>query len=173
MCAKAFLQQLLQKVIYCLWRLNNGDCMNYRIIQKGNPIKPDDPPKFYMGPVYGTTIELKEMAQKIAVRSYMSEGNTLSVLTTLLQLIPEEMKVGHIVSLGSFGRFRLIPSTEGVYNVKDFSTRNLRRLRVSFLPSPEMRDEVAKTKFEPMRVYKGQIIEQVEDPDIEPEESAD
>jgi predicted histone-like DNA-binding protein len=130
--------------------------MQYRLLQKRNPTKPDETQMFYMNPVYGSTMNLKEVAKKIAVRSSLTYGNTLNVLENMVLVVPELMMEGHIVSLGSFGRFRLIPSSEGIVDSKDFSVQDVRRLRVSFKPDKEVRKALADIKYEPMRVYKEQ-----------------
>jgi predicted histone-like DNA-binding protein len=147
--------------------------MQYVIVQKKNPLKPDDPQKFYMGPVYGETYELEGIARHVAARSSMALGNTISILHTLVDVIPELMMMGHIVSLGTLGRFRLIPSCPGVDERKDFSTRNIRRLKVCFRPSTKMHKALADITYEEMYPYGQQTTAPVGEPVVEQEEIAD
>jgi predicted histone-like DNA-binding protein len=143
--------------------------VQYTSVQKKNPLKPDDPQKFYMQPVYGETYELEGIARHVAARSSMALGNTISILHTLVDVIPELMMMGHIVSLGTLGRFRLIPSCPGVEERKDFSSRNVRKRKVCFRPSTKMHKALLDTTFEEMYPYGQKAAV----PIVEPEENSD
>jgi predicted histone-like DNA-binding protein len=131
-----------------------GDTMKYQLVERKNPLKRDEPGKLYMSPVYGNTLELKDLARDVSAGNTFSYGTTLGVLQTLIDKIPVLLKQGSIISLGNFGRFRMIPSSEGVENAKDFTAKKVRKWNLCFTPTTEVKELLKATTFQKARTLK-------------------
>ena len=88
--------------------------VNFKAVPKKNPQLPAEPPKFYAHLVSTGDLTLRQLAKQIAARSTVSAADTLAVLESLLEVIPESLADGKIVRLGDFGSFSLTASSEGM-----------------------------------------------------------
>ena len=75
----------------------------YRVIQRFNPRKPNDPRKYYAQVITRGEINLRELADEIADISTVSTVDTIAVIESLIQLIPRHITKGEIVRIGDFG----------------------------------------------------------------------
>jgi predicted histone-like DNA-binding protein len=122
--------------------------MKYKVIEKSNPQKLDEPRKWYANPVKSGKITIKDLSKEIAGRSSLTRGDIENVLSNCLDELPTFLKLGMSVSLGEFGTFRLSLSSEGVDNKKDFSSNNIKSVKVIFTPSTELKKSLEDIHFE-------------------------
>lgn len=122
--------------------------MKYKLVQKGNPAKPDAAKKWYANPVKSGTITQKNLATQISGRSSLTSGDIANVLQNLVELLPQELIKGNSVQLGDFGTFRVSFSSDGAENEKDFTTDKIKGVKVLFTPSTDFKRILSEMKFE-------------------------
>ncbi|MDR1679507.1 MAG: HU family DNA-binding protein [Prevotellaceae bacterium] len=122
--------------------------MKYKLIQKVHPTQPDAPRKHYAIPVNAGKFTLRNLSEEIAARTSLSRGDIENVLTTLVETMPVMLKVGLSIKLGNFGTFRLNLASEGVDNADEFTTANIKGVKIIFTPSAEMKQSLKATPLE-------------------------
>ncbi|MCD4818441.1 MAG: HU family DNA-binding protein [Candidatus Cloacimonetes bacterium] len=78
----------------------------------------------------------------------LTRAEVIGVIETLLDVIPDELSRGNIVSLGEFGSFKVGIKTEGIDAEIDFTTNNILKTKVKFVPGVEFKEKIATFKFE-------------------------
>ncbi|GMO70170.1 MAG: hypothetical protein Ta2A_18710 [Treponemataceae bacterium] len=121
--------------------------MFYRLSERKNPLNRSESAKWYVTPVYAGTRTLEDVASEITERSSLTHGDVLSTLRNTMEVIPKFLKMGYIVDLGDLGRFRLIPSSEGVATQNDFDVHKIKRLRMFFSPGKSIKKALADTQY--------------------------
>ena len=122
--------------------------MKYKVIEKFNPQKPEEPRKWYANPINSGTVTLNDLAKKIAGRSSLTRGDIENVLANCLDELPTFLKMGMSVSLGEFGTLRLSIASEGAERKDEFSNNNIKGVRVIFTPSNELKKSLEDTDFQ-------------------------
>ena len=106
--------------------------LEYRLVQRGNPTDPDAPKKYYANPVTRTHVTLRVLSKEIADISTVSPADTMAVIESLLQLIPNHVALGDIVRLGDFGSFSIGLSSQGAATAEDFTSGLIKGLKMRF-----------------------------------------
>lgn len=122
--------------------------MNYKIISKKNPLKPADPEKFYPFPKWSSEMNLRTIAGQIARHCTLTPADVTAVLEALLSELPDYLMNGHSVRLGDFGLMKLSFSGEGRGTADDVTAKEIKRLKVLFLPGVELKRKLIATRFE-------------------------
>lgn len=123
--------------------------MKYKLVQRKNPQEPQAAKKWYAIPVNAGTLSLKELSAEISGRSSLTQGDVENVLRNLVEQLPVFLRIGMSVQLGAFGTFRLNLSSKGAAEPKLFDSNvNIRRTRLIFTPSKELKAALAATPLE-------------------------
>lgn len=122
--------------------------MKYKLIQKANPLEPDTERKWYASPVKAGTINNYQLSKGIANKSFLARGAVMNVIENMVDEIPRYLIDGYSVNLNNFGTLRLSLSSEGVDDPGDFTSANIKNMRVVFTPSPELRKTLQNIHFE-------------------------
>jgi len=122
--------------------------MKYRLIQKANPLEPENIRKWYASPVKAGTINNYQLSKGISSKSSLTRGDVMNVIENLVDEIPRYLTEGYSVNLNNFGTLRLSLSSEGVNEPQKFTAENIKNMRVVFTPSPEFKDSLQKMNFE-------------------------
>jgi len=91
---------------------------------------------------------MRQLSKRIAQVSTVSPGDTAAVIETLLDIVPQLLEEGNIVELGALGSFRLAIKTAGSATEAEVSSHNITKVTPRFVPSRELKEAVANTKFE-------------------------
>jgi hypothetical protein len=62
--------------------------VKYRLVQKFNPQKPDDPKKYYAAVVTRGDVSLRELSKELALISTVSIADVMATIEALLEIIP-------------------------------------------------------------------------------------
>jgi predicted histone-like DNA-binding protein len=108
--------------------------VGYSIIQRIKPGDPTAPRKYYAVAQSSGEASLRNLADQIAEISTVSSIDTLAVLESLLQVIPDHLLQSRIVRLGDFGSFRLTLSSDGADTEADFNKSLIKKVRLNFRP---------------------------------------
>lgn len=116
-------------------------------IQKRNPLKPDVV-KWYLTQEKTGTVGIRDIAAEIKERSSLSLGDIQSVLSNLVELMPLFFKLGQTIKIEGFGSFRVSVTSEGTENEEELTIRNVKGVKLIFLPSTELKKSLKDITFE-------------------------
>ena len=122
--------------------------MKYKLIERKNPQKKDEPGKWYASPVNDGKITQRNIANDIVDLSSLTRGDVLSTIENLLDTVPKYLLLGKSVNLGSLGTMRISFSSKGVNKPEDFNTKLINKLKVVFTPSTDFKNTINKVSFE-------------------------
>jgi predicted histone-like DNA-binding protein len=122
--------------------------MKYKVVERGNPRKPEEKKKQYANPVHAGSLNLKEIAKDISGRSSLTRGDIENVLSNFLDELPTYLKIGMSVKLGDFGTMRLSLKSEGVETGKKFDATYIKGVKIIFIPSVELKKSMEGIAFE-------------------------
>lgn len=113
--------------------------VQYVLIEKGNPSKPEEPKKYYAQAKSTGEITYKTLAKEIASKSSLNAGDVFNVLEVLTQVLNREISDGRIVRLGDFGSLQLSLSSEGVDAVEKFNASHIKGNKIIFRPGKDLK----------------------------------
>ncbi len=122
--------------------------MKYKLIQKANPRELKSQRKWYASPVKEGTINHYQLSKDIAAKSSLTRSAVMNVLENLVKEIPHYLIEGYSVNLNDLGTLRLSFSNEGVDNPEEFSSENIKCVRVIFTPSPKFKRTLLSVQYE-------------------------
>lgn len=111
--------------------------IKYYIVSRKNPQNKSE--KFYAQQATALPVSLDTIASNIAARNTLTRADILAVLASLQEEIISHLQQGHSVRLGDIGSFRASLSSTGALEKNSFSTKNIKRVKVRFCPSPQIR----------------------------------
>ena len=122
--------------------------LKYRLVQKGNPSKPEDPKKYYANAVKRGDVSLRALSREIAEISTVSVVDTMAVIESLLQLIPRHVTEGDTVRLGDFGSFSVRIASRGTASEDIFTASQIKGVKLGFRPGKELKKALDDAEFE-------------------------
>ena len=117
--------------------------VKYKLLQKKNPMKKNDPAKWYAIPNSD-----KPLAQKALTRAATANTTTApieleSAMELLAAFIPQQLKQGHTVYVPGMGTFRLTFKSDGVEDINKFNAgQMIKSPRIVFTPAKELKEGV-------------------------------
>ncbi len=103
--------------------------------------------KYYAGIKREREVSLREMVKEIASRSTVTSADAMAVIENFLELIPKFLRNGRSVNLGQLGNFRVNISSKGYDTPEEVGNYSIKRNKISFLPSAEMRENMGAVKY--------------------------
>jgi predicted histone-like DNA-binding protein len=122
--------------------------IRYSITEKGNPLRPAEPKKWYASAKSSGDVTLKALGKQITQRSTVNHADTLAVLEALTQTLSEQLAEGKIVRLGDFGSFQVRIGSEGVDAAEKVNPSLIKSKKVAFRPGADLRELLNNLKFE-------------------------
>ncbi len=116
--------------------------VNYKLVQRKNPLKKDEPAKWY-----ATPNSARPLAQKALTRAATENTTTAPIeleaaMELLAAFIPRQLQQGHTVSVPGLGTFRLTFKSEGVEDINQFNAgQMIKSPRIIFTPAKELREK--------------------------------
>jgi predicted histone-like DNA-binding protein len=89
---------------------------------------------------YNHSTPIEFFTKMISHISAVSAGDVQSVLNTLTLLVGDQLAMGPIVELGDLGRLRPTLRSRSVEKSADFSSSNIRRVGVIFVPGKAIKE---------------------------------
>ncbi len=121
--------------------------VKYTVVPKKDPFKPESPPKYYPIAVSTDHTGLRALAERIALMSTYSIGDTIGMLELLLQVLPDELARGNIVELGELGAFYLTIRASGEDDPEKVGRDNIKEAKVHFKPGKSFRNVLNDIQF--------------------------
>ena len=119
----------------------------FRLVEREDPAQRGLGGKLYATPIYQGIMGMPEVAKEISGRSTTTYPDILSVLQNFLEFLPFLMKLGYGIRLNDFGVLRIAFSSEGVDDPEEFDVSKIKRPRVTFLTSNNLREEIRNIKY--------------------------
>lgn len=99
--------------------------------------------------VTGGVQSLSNIAEELSKRSALSEGDCLSTLTGLADIVADRLSQGLVADLGPLGRFRPSVRALAVERESDFTAAaESAEVRVVFVPAKELKDKLSSASIE-------------------------
>lgn len=141
--------------------------LKYRLIERRNPQKKDEPAKWFAVPVYNGQVDIDFLAREIAKRSSLTVGDIKNVIENFFDILPTFMLLGFTIKIDGLGTFRISFSSEGAETEDTKVTPDkMRSIRILFRPDADLRARILQ-EMEYERVTEGEVTV---DPDDENDE---
>jgi predicted histone-like DNA-binding protein len=121
--------------------------INLKAIPKRNPQVPEEVPKLYASAIHESKIELDGLAIAVAQRCSLRRADVHGVLVALMDLIPDELLQGNIISLGELGSFYATISSEGVDTEEELSVSMVKGSKIQYRPTKVLRNKLKMLDF--------------------------
>ena len=124
--------------------------VRYKLVLRKDLSKeaPSGAQKYYASVNNNGTLPYKQMCQSIAAYSTASPGDVHVVIDGLLFFMKDALLRGEIVQLGEIGNFQINVGSAGTATAKEFKAALIRKPRIVFRPSVELKDILDKVSFE-------------------------
>lgn len=119
----------------------------YSKIQRRNPLKPNEPAKWY--PVLKTTkmIREKEVAKQIAEETTLNPKEAEMALSQLQKIMIRTLLNGQSIQLGDWGSFYLSLHTDGSDTEAEATAAKVKKINIRFTAGKELKDAIGKATF--------------------------
>jgi predicted histone-like DNA-binding protein len=121
--------------------------VKFKVVERGNPLKPTDPKKFYASTLADGEISLREISKKGAAMSTVNPADFFASNEILIQVLCSELAAGKIVRLGDFGYFQLIGKSKGELKATDVNAKSIDGIKVQFRPGKEVKLMLNNVEF--------------------------
>lgn len=127
-------------------------------------------------------VNSSRISEQLAERSSLQNGDALSVLSQLPDIIAEHLREGRTVSIDGLGNFYPSITSEGVETPEECTASKVQISRICFKAAPILLRKVKKTKFISLQLrfakkgkqksmeYSGQSLEPNEEQQLSPHE---
>ena len=115
----------------------------YKLTKKVNPIKKDDPAKWYAIPQVVNRLTTRTVCKALTRNTTTAPTELESAFNLVCDGVVAELQQSNSVQLGSLGTLRLSFGSEGVDDVAKFNAATMiKNVKVIFTPSKELMDAV-------------------------------
>ena len=121
--------------------------VKYSVIARKNPLKKDQPAKFYAQIQSNGEEDFKSMTRAVADRCTVTASDSKAVLDAFMTVMLQRLANGQIVRLADLGSFRVSASSMGVETEKDFNAAKISKARIIFTPCKELKDMCKSLSF--------------------------
>ncbi len=122
--------------------------VNYALVARKNPMKKEDPAKYYPQIQHSGEVTLDEMAADIEENCTATSSDIQAVIDALRKRIIRHLKEGKIVRLGALGSLRLSVSSAGAESEEKFSASLIKTSRVIYVPGGTLQEMLKVLKFQ-------------------------
>lgn len=122
--------------------------VKYVLTERGNPLKPEDPKKWYAHAKSAGEITLKQLSEDIAQRSTVNYADTLAVLEALTQVLSMRLSEGLIVRFSDFGSFQISVGSKGAETADKFTSSLITSKKVIFRPGVDIKTMLNNLTFQ-------------------------
>lgn len=123
--------------------------IKYKVTERGTPgVAGGGAKKYYASATARNKIDLKQLSERLAAISTVSEIDTIAVLQGLVHLLPNYLCNGNTVSLGDFGTFSVHISSEGKDTPEAVNAQTIKDVNVKFRPSVEFKKRMKVVEFQ-------------------------
>lgn len=123
--------------------------LNYKVVSRQKPgSQTPDTIKYYACLVNPGVMDIEGLAKRISSTCTVTRADCLGVLAALQEQIIYALQSGMRVHLGDVGCFRLTCQSGGTSTPEEFDVKQIKKLKVNFYPSKELRNAIALSNGE-------------------------
>jgi predicted histone-like DNA-binding protein len=111
-------------------------------IPKRNPMEPETAPRFYASAIHDARVDLDSLATSVAERCSLKRADVHGVLVALMDIIPNELLDGNIVSLGQLGSFYVSIKSEGAETEEEVTPALVKGSKIQYRPTKELKKKL-------------------------------
>jgi len=116
--------------------------INAKGVLKRNPLEPETAPKFYASAIHDGKLDLDSLATSVAERCSLRRADVHGVLVALMDIIPDELVNGKIISLGQLGSFYVTIKSEGAATEEELSPGLVNGTKIQYRPTKELKKKL-------------------------------
>ena len=113
--------------------------IKYSVVKRKNPLKKDDPAKYYAQVQSSGEDDFKSMTRAVADRCTVTGSDSKAVLDAFMTVMLQRLATGQIVRLNDLGSFRISISSMGTENEKYINAAKITKARIIFTPCAELK----------------------------------
>ena len=121
--------------------------LDLKRVPKRNPLEPETAPKFYASASHGAHVDLDDLATEVADRCSLKRADVHGVLVGLMDIIPDVLLDGKIVSLSQLGSFYMTVKSEGAEIKDDLSIGMVKGVKIQYRPTKELKHKMKMVDF--------------------------
>ncbi|UAK42814.1 HU family DNA-binding protein [Bacteroides nordii] len=121
--------------------------VKYSVIPRKNPLKKDEPAKFYAQIQSNGEEDFKSMTRAVADRCTVTGSDAKAVLDAFTTIMIQRLSNGQIVRLADLGSFRMSATSQGTATEKEFNAAKITKARIIFTPCKELKDMCKAVSF--------------------------
>ncbi|MDW3191562.1 MAG: HU family DNA-binding protein [Cytophagales bacterium] len=122
--------------------------LQYEVKSKRPGLSRDQPAKYYPVLTGRKVADTRLICDHISAGSSLTRSDVLAVITALTDLIPELLEDGYNVKLEDLGTFSLHARSEGKEDPTKVTVRDIKSLKMAFLPSKQIKEALKTLKVE-------------------------
>ncbi len=123
--------------------------VKYSVSEKGNPLKPAEPKKWYATAKSAGELTFRQLSKEISEGSTtVSDTDVLAVLNDLTKILRRHLENGEIVRFGDFGSFQISIGSSGAESEAKFHASYIKTKKVAFRPGIDLKEMLNNLKFE-------------------------
>ena len=116
--------------------------VNYKLVQRKNPLKKEEPAKWYATPNSAKPLTQKALTRAATANTTTAPIELESAMELLAAFIPQQLQQGHTVNVPGLGSFRLTFKSDGVEDIDKFNAgQMIKSPRIVFTPAKELREK--------------------------------
>lgn len=105
-------------------------------------MEPEAAPKFYASAVHAAKVDLDGLATAVSERCSLRRADVHGVLVALMDLIPNELLNGKIISLGDLGSFYVSVKSDGSETAEDLLPSLVKGHKIQYRPTKELKKKL-------------------------------
>lgn len=121
--------------------------MMYSITTRKNPLDRKSDSKYYAMAAYSEEIDVNDLAKEISKSCTLTPADIVAVIESFLDKMPQYLKNSNRIRLNKFGIFKLSFSSVGQERKEDVSSKDIKNVRVLFMPSAELKKELSDVGY--------------------------
>lgn len=119
----------------------------YSMVQRKNPLKPNETPKFYAQIRSNGEEDFKAITRAVSDRCTVTGSDAKATLDAFMTIMIQRLRNGKIIRLDDFGSFRISASSEGVEDKKKFNANKIKKARIIFTLCKELKEMCKSASF--------------------------
>lgn len=122
--------------------------VNFKVVQRGNPMDQNAPKMYYALAVRKEKVDLDDLIRLVSMVSTMSEGDVKGVVATLVNVCVEHLRSGNSVELDKLGSLSVVVNSEGRETSEEVTSGAIKNARLRYRPSKSLKNVLKTLDFQ-------------------------
>lgn len=122
--------------------------IRYIVVRHPNPRDPQAKALYYLKEKTVGRFKYVSLIAEMVRNTSLTPYEAAAALDYLFASVTRLLSSGHTVKLGPLGYFKVVLHSEGVDTLEQVSTRQLKRIKLIFVPGKRLRQQIAEMTIE-------------------------